>query len=116
MTTITLPFSGYPLGDSQFSYRINGTAEIKLTGFRLVRDDDKGTWYIPNGKILPWTFVRIEIDAIADVHDVQRFVRGRYWSVIDTMLIAKLMKDQGYPDRAKAFDQLADAGLRRIAG
>ena len=114
MTTITFPFSGYPVSRRK---TIGGEAEVKLTRYFRIFEETKGTriWLIPNGKTLPWKFVSVRPVEICEPHDVERFIRGRYWPVIDTMLIARMMRDQGRPDRAVAFDHLANSQLRRLA-
>ncbi len=124
MTSINLEFTGYPIGDSRYG----GLAVIQLAETPQLPTVDIGQMVFPARPLqrslrskIKELFIRgedgapIPVDGDAAI-DLARYVAGRFWPCISTLLYAAWLGERNgeHSHAAKIYAALGDASHRAL--
>jgi hypothetical protein len=115
VTTIHLGFSGYPAIKDGKPALFEGVAQIKLLEIPalpvvVLSERMRGAAIMVNRPLqrsLRWAVECITmIDIDPRQTDVERWVKGKYWHKISTLLYAKFLEERGFGERAATYRAL----------
>lgn len=115
MTSVNLTFNDYPrqngkTGPSLFS----GNALVTLRDGLVLGDEKSGIWMVPLQRRLRFSIDEIGLDtATANREDLIRFITGRYGLLIESLLYAAFLREQGLPS-PNAYELMAEHKMREL--
>lgn len=105
-------YSGYPVMENGEAVFTSGVVEIEMTSPPQLPIVKMGPTAEPNiiPRPLGMPYAKWRISSPAS-DDLKRFVRGKYWHRIDTMLLASHLRARGMGAPADTFDWFASQSV-----
>jgi hypothetical protein len=110
MTAIDFPYSEYPVLKNGKTMLTKGMVRIELGETPVLPVCPPNVKEVimvdrPLQRPLRWQFT----SELAE--DLRRFIRGRYWPLIERLLFAQFLEEKGLPDHARGYRIVAKSGI-----